>query len=62
MRHHPLAELLSAFIVADLTIEHVAELGERPSPPSWPSAPASADSTSEWPGPSAERRSPGQGD
>jgi ubiquinone/menaquinone biosynthesis C-methylase UbiE len=29
MRHHPLAELLTAFISADLAIEHVAELGDR---------------------------------
>ncbi len=28
MRHHPLAELLNAFISTGLTIEHVAELGD----------------------------------
>jgi ubiquinone/menaquinone biosynthesis C-methylase UbiE len=28
MRHHPLAELLNGFTRTDLTIEHVAELGE----------------------------------
>jgi SAM-dependent methyltransferase len=32
MRHHPLAELLNAFITAELTIEHVAEFGERSVP------------------------------
>lgn len=32
MRHHPLAELINAFIHARLTIEHVAELGDRPVP------------------------------
>jgi SAM-dependent methyltransferase len=32
MRHHPLAELINAFIGAGLTIEHVAELGDRPVP------------------------------
>jgi SAM-dependent methyltransferase len=32
MRHHPLADLLNAFIAAGLTIEHVAELGGRPVP------------------------------
>jgi SAM-dependent methyltransferase len=32
MRHHPLADLLSAFIKAGLVIEHVAELGDRPVP------------------------------
>ena len=32
MRHHPLAELLSAFITAELMIEHVAEFGERSVP------------------------------
>jgi ubiquinone/menaquinone biosynthesis C-methylase UbiE len=32
MRHHPLSELLSAFITTELTIEHVAEFGERPVP------------------------------
>jgi hypothetical protein len=32
MRHHPLAELLNAFIATELTIEHVAEFGERPVP------------------------------
>ena len=32
MRHHPLAELLNAFIGAGLAIEHVAELGDRPVP------------------------------
>jgi len=29
MRHHPLAELLNAFITTELMIEHVAEFGER---------------------------------
>jgi SAM-dependent methyltransferase len=32
MRHHPLAELLTGFISAELLIEHVAELGDRPVP------------------------------
>ncbi len=32
MRHHPLAELLNAFIGAGLVLEHVAELGDRPVP------------------------------
>jgi SAM-dependent methyltransferase len=32
MRHHPLAELLTAFISTDLAIEHVAEQGERSVP------------------------------
>jgi hypothetical protein len=32
MRHHPLAELLNAFIGAGLVIEHLAELGDRPVP------------------------------
>jgi hypothetical protein len=32
MRHHPLAELLNAFITAELAIEHVAEFGERSVP------------------------------
>jgi SAM-dependent methyltransferase len=32
MRHHPLAELLNAFIRTGLVIEHVAELGDRPVP------------------------------
>jgi SAM-dependent methyltransferase len=32
MRHHPLAELLNAFVGAGLVIEHVAELGDRPVP------------------------------
>jgi SAM-dependent methyltransferase len=32
MRHHPLAELLNAFISAGLAIEHVAEPGDRPVP------------------------------
>jgi SAM-dependent methyltransferase len=32
MRHHPLAELLNGFMSTDLTIEHVAELGDRPVP------------------------------
>jgi hypothetical protein len=32
MRHHPLAEILNAFIAADLVIEHVAETGPRPVP------------------------------
>lgn len=34
MRHHPLAELLNAFISAGLVIEHVAERGRRPVPTS----------------------------
>jgi SAM-dependent methyltransferase len=32
MRHHPLAEMLNAYIAAGLAIEHVAELGGRPVP------------------------------
>ena len=32
MRHHPLAELLNAFITTGLRIEHVAEPGDRPVP------------------------------
>jgi SAM-dependent methyltransferase/GNAT superfamily N-acetyltransferase len=32
MRHHPLADLLNAFIGTGLDIEHVAELGDRPVP------------------------------
>ncbi len=32
MRHHPLAELLTAFIGAGLEIEHVAEMGDRAVP------------------------------
>jgi SAM-dependent methyltransferase len=32
MRHHPLADLLNAFISTELVIEHVAELGDRPVP------------------------------
>ena len=32
MRHHPLAELLNAFVSAGLVIEHVAEPGDRPIP------------------------------
>ena len=32
MRHHPLAELLNAFVCAGLRIEHVAEPGDRPVP------------------------------
>jgi SAM-dependent methyltransferase len=32
MRHHPLAELLNAFVAAELAIEHVAEFGERAVP------------------------------
>ena len=32
MRHHPLAEFLTAFIGAGLEIEHVAEMGDRPVP------------------------------
>jgi len=32
MRHHPLAELLNAFIRTGLVIEHVAEPGDRPVP------------------------------
>ena len=32
MRQHPLAELLNAFITTELTIEHVAEFGERTVP------------------------------
>ncbi len=32
MRHHLLADLLNAFIAAELVIDHVAELGDRPVP------------------------------
>jgi ubiquinone/menaquinone biosynthesis C-methylase UbiE len=32
MRHHPLAELLNAFVSTDLTIEYVAEFGDLPVP------------------------------
>jgi SAM-dependent methyltransferase len=32
MRHHPLADLLNAFIVAGLVIEHVVELGDKAVP------------------------------
>ncbi len=32
MRHHPLAEVLNAFIGTGLVIEHVAELGDAPVP------------------------------
>ena len=32
MRHHPLAEMLNAFIRSGLAIEHVAEPGDRPVP------------------------------
>jgi len=32
MRHHPLAELMNAFIGAGLLLEHVAELGDRSIP------------------------------
>ena len=32
MRHHPLADLLNAFIDSGLVIEHITELGERPVP------------------------------
>ncbi|HEX7164916.1 MAG TPA: class I SAM-dependent methyltransferase [Trebonia sp.] len=32
MRHHPLADLVNAFIGARLTIEHMVETGERPVP------------------------------
>ena len=32
MRHHPLADLLNAFVSTGLAIEHVAELGDRPVP------------------------------
>jgi len=32
MRHHPLAELLNAFVSSGLVIEHVAEPGDRPVP------------------------------
>jgi len=32
MRHHPLADLLNAFINAGLVIEHVAERGDKPVP------------------------------
>jgi SAM-dependent methyltransferase len=32
MRHHPLADVLNAFIGTGLVIEHVAELGDRPVP------------------------------
>lgn len=30
MRHHPLADLFNAFNSADLAIEHMAEVGDRP--------------------------------
>jgi SAM-dependent methyltransferase len=40
MRHHPLADLLNAFMAAGLVIEHVAEQATTQSPPSWESAPA----------------------
>ncbi len=32
MRHHPLPELLNAFVGNGLVIEHVAEPGDRPVP------------------------------
>ena len=32
MRHHPLADLLNAFINTGLAIEHITELGNRPVP------------------------------
>lgn len=32
MRHHPLADVLNAFIRTGLVIEHIAELGDRPVP------------------------------
>ena len=32
MRHHPLPDLVNAFIGAGLAIEHVAEPGDRPIP------------------------------
>jgi SAM-dependent methyltransferase len=32
MRHHPLAEVLNAFIASGLLLEHVAETGDRPVP------------------------------
>jgi SAM-dependent methyltransferase len=32
MRHHPLADVLNAFIASGLAIEHVAETGDRPVP------------------------------
>jgi SAM-dependent methyltransferase len=32
MRHHPLADLINAFISAGLAIEYMAELGDRPIP------------------------------
>jgi SAM-dependent methyltransferase len=32
MRHHPLAEMLNAFVSAGLVIEHVTEPGDRPVP------------------------------
>jgi anti-anti-sigma regulatory factor len=32
MRHHPLADLINAFIDSGLVIEHITELGERPVP------------------------------
>jgi SAM-dependent methyltransferase len=32
MRHHPLAELVNAFISSGLTLEYTAELGQRPLP------------------------------
>jgi hypothetical protein len=32
MSHHPLADVLNAFVRTGLAIEHVAELGDRPVP------------------------------
>ena len=32
LTHHPLADLLNAFIANGLVIEHVAEMGDRPVP------------------------------
>jgi len=32
MRHHPLADLLNAFISTGMVVEQVAELGDRPIP------------------------------
>ena len=43
MRHHPLAELLNAFITTELTSMWPSS-ASGPYPPSWPSAPASGPS------------------
>jgi hypothetical protein len=41
MRHHPLAEILGAFIATGLAVEHVAELGTGRCRSSWLSGRAS---------------------